>query len=111
MSERRFQLVSALLAGGVLVLLLAVALLWYVPINAGNTVCGRAVESHAGVEWHYLDGPLSPEEQEQNDACNAAGEPLWVAGLAAAAAGGTSLVAALVVVTGTWACDRRTARP
>lgn len=110
MSERRFQLVSALLAGGVLVLLLVAVLLWYVPIRVGNTGCGDAADSHAGVVWHYLDGPLDPFEEQENVACNAAGEPLWVTGLVAAATGGASLVAALAVVTGTWVRDRRTVR-
>ncbi|MBC3763612.1 hypothetical protein ACUN7V_07220 [Quadrisphaera oryzae] len=110
MSERRLSQVSVLLVGGVFALLLAAVLLWYVPIRAGNTGCGDAADSHAGVEWRYLDGPLDPVEEQENAACNARGEPLWVAGLAAAAVGAASLGAAIVVVAGVWVRDRRSVR-
>lgn len=100
-SEVQFRWASVLVVAGVLALLVAGVLLRFVPIDAGNTVCGNALRGHPGLVLRYIDGPPSPWEEQQHAACTAAGAPAWYGGLAAAGVGSVLLVAGGVLVLAT----------
>ncbi|MEH3078280.1 MAG: hypothetical protein PGN11_20700 [Quadrisphaera sp.] len=105
MSERQFRLASVLAVAGLLFVGLAVVV-WYLPVQAPDGRCGRAIDFHFGHHGYHQGGMVdAAERQRRLSMCRGVVAGTWRGGVALAGAGAAALV--MVVWLAVCARDRR----